>query len=179
MRPLLSKCEMFYNGDKCRALVYCSEDDDCVCMTRRKDRTRQDLREQYLLRVFLATTKQGASARIWTTSSNCDKITPGQRQVQVHLLQLQQSQGLNLLNTLAVTTTTRAPSTTAIMGPASMNQSVFLMMATKKLRATRTVSVCVSQKGMFKIQQYTCFVSYCESGEFKVESNNIRFFRNL
>ena len=120
--PISQKCEMFYNGNKCRALVYCNEDDDCVCMTRRKDRTRQDLREQYLLRVFLATTKQSASARTWTTSSNCNKITPGQRQVQVHLLQLQQTQGLNLLNTLAVTTTTtRAPSTTAIMGPASMN----------------------------------------------------------
>ena len=61
-------------GDKCRALVYCNEDDDCVCITRRKDKTRQDLREQYLLRVFLATTKQSASARTWTTSSNCDKI---------------------------------------------------------------------------------------------------------
>ena len=121
MRPYLSKCEMFYNGDKCRAFSDCNEDDGCVCMTRRKDRTRQDLREQYLLRVFLATTKQSASARTWTTSSNCNKITPGQRQVQVHLLQLQQTQGLNLLNTLAVTTTTRAPLTTVITGPASMN----------------------------------------------------------
>ena len=36
------KCEMFYNGNKCRALVYCNEDDDCVCMTRRQDKTRQD-----------------------------------------------------------------------------------------------------------------------------------------
>ena len=147
MRPLLSKCEMFYNGDKCRALVYCSEDDDCVCMTRRQDRTRQDLRERELLRVFLATAKQGASARTWTTSSNCNKITPGQRQVQVHLLQLQQTQGLNLLNTLAVTTTTRAPLTTAITGPVSMNQSVFLVVAAKKLRAIRAVSVCVSSEG--------------------------------
>ena len=118
---LLSKCKMFYNGDKCRALVYCNEDDDCVCMTRRQEKKRQNLRERELLRVFLATAKQGASARTWTTSLNCDKITPGQRQVQVHLLQLQQTQGLNLLNTLAVTTTTRAPLTTAITGPASMN----------------------------------------------------------
>ena len=116
------KCEMFYNGDKCRALVYCNEDDGCVCITRRQDRTRQDLRERELLRVFLATAKQGVSARTWTTSLNCDKITPGQRQVQVYLLQLQQTQGLNLLNMLAVTiTTTLAPSTTAIMRPASMN----------------------------------------------------------
>ena len=148
---LLSKCKMFYNGDKCRALVYCNEDDGCVCITRRQDRTRQDPREWELLRVFLATAKQGASARTWTTSSNCDKITPGQRQVQVHLLQLQQIQGLNLLNTLAVTTTTtRAPSTTAIMGPASMNQSVFLVVAAKMLCATRTVSVCVYAEGMFQ-----------------------------
>ena len=118
----ISKCELFYNGDKCRALVYCNEDDDCVCMTRRQDRTRQDLRERELLRVFLATAKQGASARTWTTSLNCDKITPGQRQVQVHLLQLQQTQGLNLLKMLAVTTTmTLVPLTTAITGPASMN----------------------------------------------------------
>ena len=34
-------------------------------------------------------------------------------------------------------------------------------------------------KGMFRNQQYAHIVSYCESGEFKVESNNIRFFRNL
>ena len=40
MRPLLSKCEMFYNDDKCRALVDCNEDDGCVCITRRKDKTR-------------------------------------------------------------------------------------------------------------------------------------------
>ena len=99
---------------------------------------------------------------------------------QVHILQLQQIQGLNLLNTLAVTiTTTRAPLTTAIMGPASMNQSVFLVVAAKMLCATRTVSVCISSEGYFQNQQYAHIVSYCESGEFKVESNNIRFFRNL
>ena len=34
-------------------------------------------------------------------------------------------------------------------------------------------------KGMFQNQQYAHIVSYCESGECKVEPNNIRFFRNL
>ena len=32
---------------------------------------------------------------------------------------------------------------------------------------------------MFQNQQYAHIVYYCESGEFKVESNNIRFLRNL
>ena len=53
-------------------------------------------------------------------------------------------------------------------------------MAAKKLFLQQEQWVFVyPPKGMFQNQQYAHIVSYCESGEFKVESNNIRFLRNL